>query len=93
MAYSAAVKQALRDDAIAEVKAIKDTARQAYDSLATVSGKFAAMPTKYAGVFNPSEPEDLAVIQDFQATQVKVDAALVDLQTQGINALGTDSEV
>lgn len=93
MAYSPAVKAAKRAEAIAEITALKDQARQVYASLATVGGSLVALPTKYAGIFNPAKPDDAAIIADFQAVKVKVDGATSDLQAQGIDALGTNTEV
>jgi len=93
MAYSPAVKEAKRAEAIAEIARQKDTARQVYESLANVSGAFAAMPAGYAAAFDMQEPADAARVADFQAAQAKVDNALTGLQTLGIDALGTDTEV
>ena len=91
MAYSAAVKEAKRAEAIAEIAQIKSSARQAYEQLANASGQLAAMPTKYAGVFGTST-EDKAVVADFQTAKSKVDNTLTQLQALGINALGTSTE-
>ena len=93
MAYSAAVKEAKRMQAIAEVAQQKDSARQAYETFANVSGVFAGMPAKYADVFDPQDADDAAIIDDFRAAKQKIDSALSELQNLGIDALGTDTEV
>jgi len=93
MAYSASVREAKRAQAVAKIAAQKDTARHAYDALVNVAGVLAGLPSEYAGVFDAQDVEDAAVIADFQATNAQVNSAIPGLQTIGIDALGTDTEV